>query len=209
MLPIPSNLNARDLHQWVNGTCVLHEGKVGEVVEVEDTAVDPGLYLSFWNEEAGGDTGAELVPPHECVLFWPESQSVNIARKKFAVHMQRTQQRQYRRSFNNRGYRQVTPDVEAMRHPRFQNLRVGTQLRQVELAHNIMHPVYPSLEEAMRLMREGDLLSAALSKSVILTARGNIYYRGDRVAKLHDRRLVSLCSAFLPKAVCSLFGGYT
>ena len=220
MLLIPKELESRDVNQWINSSVVLIDLDdalaPAEVIEVMDYDPESDCVPVVVTPIIPDKKTGQLVPgkaktlgADECFLFWPTSQCVNLDSADVAVYVQRLQHRQYRRTFNSRGVRVVCPELDEFEKNRARMIMYNVETSSGRLAYRLMNPTYPSVEEALESLDRERKLSVAVSKSLIITASKNIYYRGERVAKLYDNRLVPLCFAGVPKALSNVFGRYT
>lgn len=213
MLEIPRDLTPNDLHQWISDGVVVRKG---------DKTITP---LFVWTVEENCSAMVRpvtnripatfrdrfLLSANDMLCGWPTCGAVNVG--GIALYVQRTQVRQYRRTYNSRGLVATVPDAAAARqfdnnlYVHVQNFPTFTREVYATEANG-----YPTTEQALASLLEPNVFSVALSPSIIVTKALHtddlrVWHNNELVAKVLDRTtLLPLCGA-VPRAVKKRLGG--
>ena len=206
---IPPDLSANDVHQWINGgVCLLEDEDTTELVSVVDVLGDE----NDWEDESGevivavasfSPSKIKRVRISSLSLWWPRFGSFNLTRA--AVHVRRSDIRQYRRTFNGRSYETIVP--EQTRLSQRWRMLTNDEVRIAALAPFMAREEYYSYREARTLMQERERYSCALNRRVIITSSNNVYYNGMLWGKMDEDRLIPLAPS-TPKAVANCLGEF-
>lgn len=184
MQPIPDDVGLDDVWQWLNrGWFKYQKG---------DTYVPATLVQVDRREFAVQTTDGDEYPYKRglCFPHWPTCGAVNL--QGFAIIVERTQQRQYRRTYNNRCVLLDIPrkwDV-MKRHPFVQSLTPDNP----EVVNALFNPEYYTYARALELL-DGGWVSVALNPYVVVAGTRDdqlIYYRGKLLARVVDGELKPL-----------------
>lgn len=98
MIRLPRDMSRDDVSQWLNGGIYL--------VRTRNSDPVPCTWLGMEGTHVVGSSllsGDTIRAPHtQCFAHWPELGAFNVPVRKYAVHMGRTVDRQYKRTFNKR-----------------------------------------------------------------------------------------------------------
>jgi len=180
MIPLPRDIDAPDIHQWlVGGVCVYNA-----IPMSYNEAGEDGVYLSTMS----GVT--ERVPhsrKHNIFAHWPACGSLTINRH-IAVYLRRSQQQQYRRTYNHRCLDVIVPGKwKAMRAA---GTSVGTYHPQTpSVIEAAFDPIYPEFDEVLRQLEQPTCYSVALSPHIILAGNEReqeVFYKGRRCGVIRN-----------------------
>ena len=186
MISIPEDISSDDLYQWIGDGYVMIHGKAAVMVhgkEEDDTTCAKFEFLDNGREE--------WLDLDEVQCYWPVCGAINLThdQKSIAVHVQREQRRQWRRTFNANCVVVTVPCGWGA--TKLLGRNAVRQLRRIGHRHvrELFNPTYPTPEGALHSIRSG-ALSVAISPQVIIAGDGKgqfaIYYRGRLVGGLKD-----------------------
>lgn len=211
MLPLPDDICSSDVGQWLYGGVAVWKQEDGECVPVvlrvahghSQTAVCSSLRT---DEDA---LGTVEIPFSQLYGHWPICGSINIPEVKLAIHVERVQQRQYRRTFNDRQVRYLVPRAwEArLRLPR-QDLNL-VRTSSPAVARALMAPDYPSVDAAFHMLSTG-WLTVAINPRVIIACdavgKRLVYYRGKVAASIVEGTLRPIADVTTCKLIARALG---
>lgn len=206
MIPIPASLGTGDINQWLNRGVVLVRLD-GELVPAmyEEARYNSNDTLCAACMSLDGQK--QIFAPFEHVFaHWPRCGAVNVG--PVALYVQRTQTRQYRRTYNQRCITVSMPD-QTLASSIVGETMVMQALTYRNYTAAVFAPEYPDVDEALRDLDLEQRFSVALSPTTILVRHSGairVYYNGDLLAKLCDGRLIPLRGK-LPRAITKRLGG--
>jgi len=181
---IPKDVTMHDVWQWLGRGWFFHEKDgVRQPAELEQVG-DERYAVSCTN----GDN--HTFRRQHCFPYWPQCGAVNM--QGYAVVLNRTQQRQYRRTYNSRCVTMNIPrkwDV-MKRYEAAKNLSADSP----DVVIAAFEPVYYTYTRALGLLEAG-WVSVALNPYLVVAGTKEeqlIYYRSKLTARIIDGRLVPL-----------------
>jgi hypothetical protein len=214
MISLEDNMTMGDIEQWVGGGFFLtpaadgyvpaevawwpEHNEDGECFDDEDLFClrlcdGDSTQVRFRQAEA-----QERIFPH-----WPFCGSINLLHHKLAVHVERLQMKQWRRTFNWRQVKILVPQQWA--------LTGGSMMNTDEqVVRAIFNPEYPT--DSLSTWFADGWKSVALTPHVIVTNTAPalmVYYNGELAAKLRtdgafdaiDVRMTHLLSKLYPEGI--------
>lgn len=192
MIPLPPNIAAEDVHQWLGRGYfyVLCGGErmVASMYRVERDNVCLVRVLTDVKHEN----------PIRCsfsalAAYWPRCGSLNL--DNIAVHVQQIQRRQYTRTYQSNMLRITVPRKwDLMKHSGITT--IPDRADDPRVVQAAFEPVYYTLDEALTQIYDGDALSRAITPTLIVVGdrQQNIllYYNGELIASLVDSRFVPI-----------------
>lgn len=200
MIPLPDDITADDIVQWIgrgvflakiNGSlipCVLGEDVSSQRVQVIPVIVDRGAPV--------------LVRREEVFAAWPRCGAVNIydtqRRCHYAAYVERQQRRQYTRTINARCLEVYVPERWALYKRQHHMPSVGQRSSVPNwLIAQLFDQSYPRLAEAAQLAQQRG--SVAITNKLIVAYNNSdvprLYYRRDNVGTFIDNTFEpELCS---------------
>lgn len=183
-----------DVDQWLRGGWFWYQN------ERMAAPIPATLYYTEGNDEEGPVRTVEsldgvVVDLNQGYMYphWPLCGSLNMTR--FAVYVERTSNRQYRRTFHSNSIvLRVPRKWDVMRSigtATVANLHVNSP----EIIRALFAPVYYSYSEALRLIMDERWISVALTPHVILVGNEKallVYRRGKLVGKIQDDHLIAI-----------------
>jgi hypothetical protein len=143
----PSDVHARDWSLYYNGTYMLHAEKGVVNVRVSDAGLQYKKHNSPWKK----------VSPEMLSCLWPQARSINVYNQ--GVHVGRSPRREARRS-------------ATLGHYFLQWSGEGLCMDGVIMRELCFPKEYPSLEYALKALREEEFPSIAISPDLILQGNG-------------------------------------
>ncbi len=189
MKPLPSDINTNDISQWLEGGWFLFQS-------VDKEGLEPAQVVFNHDNEQWSvvDIEGKTHPFLRSSIFpvWPECGSLNL--EGFAIYLQREQQRQWRRTYNDRCLTLTVPrkwDVMKM---------FGTEVTNVAPDHSVVvraafTPRYYTFSDALTKIENERWLSIALNPHMIIAGAENnylVYYRGKLIAHITNGKIISL-----------------
>lgn len=175
---LPDDLSLGDTHQWLNGGWFIVRDDDGKYYPSQWDFIDEDSgyirCIRYTPEESGYSHEWMDVRPDRVYIEWPRCGALNIASHKLAVFLERTQVRQYRRTYNaNSLVLHIPRQWEAMRctGPEIATLRPLNP----EIALSAFDPEYPRYQEARDRLEEG-WFSVALSPHVIIAGEPDAHW---------------------------------
>lgn len=210
MIEIPNDIAVQDLAQWLSD---------GVVVLKNDPAMTP---LFVYRIGEAGDVRVREhregrlseprpVPSRDLLCGWPTCGAVNVG--GIALYVQRSQIRQYRRTYNSRAVAPAVPDArEAEEFDPRQYARATHFFTYTEAVYRTEAEGYPPPERAIAMVQEPAMFSVAVSPSIIITkvpTTGDlrVWHNNELVAKIFDRATLLPLRGALPRAVKKRLGG--
>ena len=182
MLPIPRQ-SGSDTERW------LREGFFR-------TADDP-FPLAFYGMDGSSTIACfdyrqrdplRYLSTGEAYVHWPQCGSVNLY--SFAVHVERTAERQWSQTYCPHLVRCAVPDhwhvLGALGRKAMPDRFTGAE---VELVRELFNPQYPTLEQAQEALAAGYMQTVAINRHVILSGSGSVYFLGEIVGTLEQDAL--------------------
>lgn len=213
MIPLPRNISPDDIEQWFNRGIIMAEVD-GRLVPcyyngVRHRGDDEGtLFVSVETLQQGEEAH---VPLDKVFGHWPRCGAVNchdVSGGNIAVFVERTQRRQYRRTYNPRSLSVSVPDRTSVLRKAGDRAVAGV-LTYDRYTAQVFNPVYYTVSQAEVMLR-GTHASVALSPTTVITCgdgtNRRVYYNNELVAKYCPHGLVPL-RARIPRAVSKRFGG--
>lgn len=206
MIRLPRDMSRDDVSQWLNGGVYLVRTKGGDPV--------PCTWLGMEGTHVVGSnviTGDTVRAPHtQCFAHWPELGSFNVPVRRYAVHVSRIVERQYKRTFNKRCVSIVVP----WGWPVSRRLGVGAHiLGSWDMVYALpWTSTYPSdIDAAERMIAEGHL-TVAVNRRLILAGTPELdkrllYLDGQLAATVQGGALHPTCSDDDLAALVKLTGG--
>lgn len=181
---IPQDVMMHDVWQWVGRGWFWHKAG-GQQVPAELEQVSEEVYRVICTN---GDE--HPFRRKECFVHWPQCGAVNM--QGYAIVLNRTQQRQYRRTYNSRC---LTLDIprkwDAMK--RYESVKKITA-DSPEVVVAAFEPTYYTYSTALGLLEQG-WVSVALNPFLIVAGTPEeqlIYYRSKLTARIEGGKLVPL-----------------
>ena len=195
---LPEDITIRDLYQWISDGYVMINGAPARLSEADymfDDDGDRGSDLAYQRPDGFRfdmltDEDDVPVALADVYCHWPKCGSINTA-LGVALYVQRTQRRQWRRTFNGR-----CVDVRVPLHWQATKLHGRAAIRSLQhlsvpVITELFNPTYVSVEDAVDRLQGKRALTVAVDRNVILGGWGaespvEIYYRGELCGTLDD-----------------------
>lgn len=184
MQPIPKDVNLDDVWQWLNRGWFYYD-KGTELVPACMVQHDRHEFMVQTTE--GDEYGYQR---DKCYPHWPRCGAINL--QGLAVIVERTQQRQYRRTYNSRCVLLNVPRKwDAMkRHPWVKNITPENP----EVVNALFKPEYFNYDRALELLDAG-WVSVALNPYLVIAGTRDeqlVYYRSKLTARVSEGRYLPL-----------------
>ncbi len=194
---LPDSLTVADVGQWLNGGWFLFE---------RDDRLVPGKLVvtreEYQVQDVHGQTYGMIRA--QTFPFWPACGALNL--DGFAVYVERRQQRQYRRTYNEQCVTLTVPRKwDAMK-------KNGTDATNIcpnspTVVEAVFNPIYFTYSQALDMMDTGRATSVALNPHLIV-AGTLVYYRNALVAKMEDQRIIPVgCDISRIRRIIKFFEG--
>ena len=192
MIPIPSNISADDVGQWLyGGIClVLQEDRWTPAIADRITTSDDESELMVRCRTVLDRFGAtHRVRLDRIRAHWPLCGSINLPDLAMSVHVERSPAKQYKRTFNPRQVVFTVPRAWDVRKKRGAELFTRATTIGPETCIALFKPWYPeSYEHALAKLSDG-WISVAINPRVSVAGdevgKRMIYYRGKLAATIN------------------------
>ena len=204
MLRVPSDISIDDAHQWCSNGWVIGEG--GDVCLVGDVSEDE---RRFYGRNTAGQHRDWSIGETDC--YWPVCGSINTY-GGFAVYVQRSQRRQWTRTYNSRCV-DVRIPLEHDLYDVFNERHVDKYIdpNSGELVEQLFDPHYPTFEEALGYLRQPMQVSVAVNPYLIIGRNNDgriiTFDRGRPAAELTPEGLVPMGKTLLARRVSKQLQG--
>lgn len=203
MIPLPDDITGDDIDQWLRGGVFLVDGipYVYSMMDYDYDADGPRVF----GYDLNGDSVRFNHKAQKLCVAWPQVGAVNVRDPGYALYVQRRQDRQYRRSYNER-----CASVHVI--GRWELARAGVQqdFPNNALDSRVVKAVFepwfpPSLAEAFATGWPSVALSPQLT---LFPACGTVYYR-DIKAGVIDRNgiFTATCDPVVARRINKQIGG--